>query len=120
MLHLFPWADYFQIINFFNLFILYQCHVKHDDRNIHFKNIQELLQIINFSLPIFMQRMRVAMLLGKYLNYKHKRKRRLIQPHMLIRIMGAYRANENTRDVWDLLIRNWNHYYWLTGYLLRL
>ena len=44
-----------------------------------------------------------------------REKRKLVQPHMVLCILAGYTSNTHTRDVWQLLQTNWNHFFWLTG-----
>ena len=79
---------------------------------LHFKDV---IQMTTLCFPIIMDWITVLLLINRYFTLHSKIKRRLFKPHLLLRILAGYCANEYTKDVWQNLQTNWTHFFWLTG-----
>ena len=109
----FPWPNYLDILNLFHLLVQYRWTITNANLNIQ-NSFHDLLQIIIFSLKNMMEWNWILLLVYRYLKLK-SRKCRLLKPHLLLCILAGYRCNEEMHDVWQLLERNWSHFFWLTG-----
>ena len=108
-----PAATYLQIMELFHLMYIYIRQLRSGRKSINM--FQEMMQIMNSSLPMLLPCISVIILYCRYLKMKSTKRKRLWKPHMLLRILAGYRANEQTHDVWRLLESNWTHFFWLTG-----
>ena len=114
MIYLYPFQD---ALNLFKLLLWYlqrryQRLLSHEDDDDH----MDLLFICQQQEKIAYRYMKVLSLLVQMRNLQvWRRKRRLVKPHMLIKLMHGYRATLYSSDVWINMQRNWTHFFWLTG-----
>ena len=108
-----PFYPFHQILDFWRMLLIFlrqrwQINETNDS--------DELYNLIMFIQKLHADYLQLMLkIYPRYLCGVKTKRRKLMKPHLLIKLMKGYHSNLFNSDVWCKLERNWMHFFWLTG-----
>ena len=106
-------GELLQILNFFRI-ILVTLRRRRQRREADEQDDNFDLQIFGNFIKILFNWIQLVCYFLRFIRIRQKRKK-LINPHKMLPMMGGYRMQRVRVDMWNILQRNWTNFFWLTG-----